>query len=200
MKTRWSIVLLLVASCGTASADTLATVTASGNEIKLLTERCGAGDRRMQRAERQEAGTRLQGCWSVNTRSNPVILWSDGSVQEIAASRVRLAEKYAAMLEDEPVSPEQRNTVRADFPRATWCPRARFPHERLVCQDPALAAADLALATLWRAYRGDLTAVQRAQAKRDYFRRLEACGANKSCIQREQATQGRVYREALEER
>lgn len=195
----------------------------------LLTESCGTPDSRIQRAVGRTGDQRLEGCWSVNARGNPVVMWGDGRVLEVAESRVRLARKYAAMLNDdqpqddavgrseptvgsraprkgvvggEATDDSPGAAASGDFLRASWCKDASFPHERLVCRDPELAAADLALAPLWRAYRDELklTSVQQGRVKSDYFRRLKACGASKVCIKREQATQARFYRESLPER
>jgi hypothetical protein len=157
-------------------------------------------------------------------------MWGDGRVQEVAESRVRLAPKYAAMLDDQhapggtdaagrsdttgttaaPPSGDAAEGAAAspaaaasvDFPRASWCKDARFPHEKLICRDHELAAADLALAPLWRSYRDELklTAVQQGRVKSEYFRRLKVCGASKPCIQREQSAQAGFYRQSLSQR
>jgi uncharacterized protein len=84
-----------------------------------------------------------------------------------------------------------------DFARPAWCPDARFPHERLVCTDAELAERDLRLASLWRQYRNTLSRAAEAWHKSDYFRQLKTCGADKSCIVREQENQMRRYREGL---
>ncbi|WP_280151753.1 hypothetical protein [Piscinibacter sp. XHJ-5] len=225
------IVLLAVLLCAPTWADTLAIVQVPRGEILLLTEACGTPESRIQRAVKRASGERMEGCWSVNARGNPVIMWGDGRVQEVAESRVRLAPKYAAMLDEQPAlggtgaaarsdttgrtaappsgdagggstAASPAATASVDFPRASWCKDARFPHEKLVCRDPELAAADLALAPLWRSYRDELklTAVQQGRAKSEYFRRLKDCGASKPCIQREQAAQARFYRQSLPQR
>lgn len=227
---RW-IVLLVVSLWAPACADTLAVVQVPGGEITLLTEACGPPEGRIQRAIRRTGDQRVEGCWSVNARGNPVVIWSDGRVQEVAESRVRLAPKYAAMLDDQPAlarvdaagrsdaagrasSPARGDVgggstatspaaaASVDFPRASWCKGARFPHEKLICRDPELAAADLALAPLWRSYRDELklTALQQGRVKSEYFRRLKVCGGSKPCIQREQATQARLYRRSQRQR
>lgn len=190
----WAIAWLLGIPSG-ARAETLARFDAGGDEILLMTEACGARGSKLQRAQKTAGGQRLAGCWAVNARGNPVAMWSDGEVQELDQARVRLAPKFAAMLEDA----DPPRAAPADFPRPAWCRDARFAHERLVCRDKELAAADLALAPLWRSYRTELklNAVQQGRQKSDYFRRLKACGANKPCIAREQAAQMRLYRNAL---
>jgi len=223
--------LLALPLCAATWADTLATVKVPRGEISLLTEACGTPDSRIQQAVKRSGGERTAGCWSVNARGNPVIVWGDGRVQELAESRVRLAPKYAAMLDDEPAPGATHAAGRAtttrgteaptiadsgggsaavspvggasdDFPRPSWCKDARFPHEKLVCRDSELAAADLALAPLWRSYRDELklTVVQQGRVKSEYFRRLKACGTSKPCIQRAQAAQASFYRQSLAER
>jgi hypothetical protein len=84
-----------------------------------------------------------------------------------------------------------------EFERPAWCPHARFPHERLVCNDAELAERDLRLASLWRQYRSTLSRAAEAWHKSDYFRRLKACGADKACIVTEQEIQMRRYREGV---
>lgn len=184
-------VLLLGLSAG-AGAETLASFDGDGHEVLLMTDSCGAPGSKLQRAQRRAGADRLEGCWAVNARGNPVAIWSDGEVQELDQARVRLSPKFAAMLDETETAP-------AGVRRPAWCAGARFPHERLVCRDPELAAADLALAPLWRAYRSamKLNAVQQGRLKNEYFRRLKACGANKPCIAREQAAQRQFYRRAL---
>jgi hypothetical protein len=185
-----------------AHGDQLASYKSrGGQEIALMTEPCGAKGGKSQRAHKRSKGSETDGCWAVNRRGNPVVRWGDGRVQELKASRVRLAPKYAAMLEDADAPGEaQAETAPAPaFARATWCKDAKLPHERLICRDPELAATDLALAPLWQSYRTELklNAVQQGRVKSDYFRRLKACGAQKDCIVREQAAQTRFYRDAL---
>jgi len=192
---RWFFVALMLGIHAGAPAETLASFDAGDAEILLMTEPCGAKGSRLQRAQKRTGGASLDGCWAVNARGNPVAMWSDGEVQELDQGRVRLSPKFAAMLDDA----DAPRAASADFPRPAWCASARFPHERLVCRDRELAAADLALAPLWRAYRTGLklNPVQQGRQKSDYFRRLKACGAKKACIAREQAAQARLYRRAL---
>lgn len=166
-----------------------------------MTERCGATKAKMQRAYQNSKNGRRDGCWAVNVRGNPVVLWGDGEVLEIDQSQVTLAPKYKDMLEDleTAVAPDGHKAPLNGFPRPAWCRDARFAHEKLVCRDKDLAAADLALAPLWRDYRNELklNQVQQGRMKSDYFRRLKACGANRKCIAREQASQKRFYEREL---
>jgi hypothetical protein len=190
-----------LAACLSAHGDQLASYKSRGREIALMTEPCGAKGSKAQRAHKRSNGDEIDGCWAVNRRGNPVVTWSDGQVQELKASRVRLASKYAAMLDDaeSPRAAQAETPPAPDFARAAWCKDAKLPHERLICRDAELAASDLALAPLWRSYRSELklNAVQQGRVKSDYFRRLKACGAHKDCIAREQAAQARFYRDAL---
>lgn len=189
------VVVVLLGIPAGAGAETLARFESDGDEVLLMTEPCGAPGSKLQRAHKRTRGDGLEGCWAVNARGNPVAIWSDGEVQELDQSRVRLSPKYAAMLEDA----ETPRAAPAEFRRPAWCASARFPHERLVCRDKDLAAADLALAPLWRAYRTEmkLNPVQQGRVKSEYFRRLKACGADRPCIAREQAAQTRLYRRAI---
>ena len=202
LKALW-IGLLACTSLGT-HADPLATYQAAGEHVVLMTDRCGAKGARMQRAsKRSEAETR-DGCWAVNARGNPVVLWSDGQVQEIDQSQVKLSPEYERMLQDlEPATVAKRKEIPSrDWQRPAWCAEAGFAHEKLVCRDKDLSAADLALAPLWHAYRDQqrLNPVQQGRVKSDYFRRLKACGARKACISREQALQRRFYETELARR
>jgi hypothetical protein len=195
------VAVWLMALSAITHADQLATYGAGGHDIALMTEPCGAKDGQIQRAVKRAKGRQLDGCWVVNARGNPVVMWSDGTVQELNESRVRLTPKYAAMLNDldAPAVVEAERASTPDFPRPVWCKDAAFPHERLVCRDQELAEADLALSPLWRSFRMEmqLNEVQQGRVKSDYFRRLKACGTQKACIAREQAAQMRLYREAL---
>ncbi|HEX6363935.1 MAG TPA: hypothetical protein VFZ93_13325 [Albitalea sp.] len=196
----WAIALLLAAAAD-ARADRLATYGAGADEVVLLNDACGTRGSRIQRATRQAGGRVLEGCWAVNGRGNPVVVWADGEVQELDESRIRLAPKYAAMLEDPapPAGGERAAAAGEDFARPRWCKDASFPHERLICRDAELAAGDLALAPLWRAFKTEkrLSELEQAGHKSRFFRRLKACGAQKDCIAREQAERMRFYRDQL---
>ena len=186
-----------------ARADELATSSDGGAAITLRTEPCGPPDSEIQRAVKRVDAMGFDGCWTINRRGNPVVLWNDGTVQELDESRLRLTPRYLALLKElELQLPPPRPSTASSFSRAYWCKDASFPHERLICADPELAKADLALSPLWRAYRQEmrLDAVQERRVKSNYFRRLKACGAKKSCIAREQAAQEQFYRQALRQR
>lgn len=193
---------LVLGACAGAHADQLASYRVGASDIALMTEPCGAENGKILRARRRAHGSAVDGCWAVNGRGNPVVMWGDGEVQELNESRVRLAPKYAAMLGDgapHGAAPTQ-DTPAPAFARPAWCMDARQAHERLICRDAALSAADLSLAPLWRSYRAalKLNDIQQGRQKSDYFRRLKACGAQKECIAREQAAQMRLYRQALQ--
>jgi hypothetical protein len=181
----------------------------------------GAG----KRARQTVGGREHQGCWSVDGAGNPVVTWDDGSELELDGNKVKLSRRMAALLGEgvdaspppppaetsaqgararaeaprvAAPEPRSRSALRPrDFARPAWCPDARFPHERLVCNDAELAERDLRLASLWRQYRSTLSRAAAAWHKSDYFRRLKACGADKTCIVTEQETQMRRYREGL---
>lgn len=195
---------LLACTSSSTRADRLATYQAAGEHVVLMTERCGAKNAKMQRASKRSEEETQGGCWAVNARGNPVVLWSDGQVQEIDQSQVKLAPEYERMLQDlEPATVANRKEVPPhNWPRPAWCEEAGFAHEKLVCRDKDLSAADLALAPLWRAYRNQLrlNPVQQSRVKSDYFRRLKTCGARKACISREQASQRRFYETELARR
>ena len=195
---------LLAGTSSSTNADPLATYQAAGEHVVLMTERCGAKNAKMQRASRRFEEETQGGCWAVNARGNPVVLWSDGQVQELDQSQVKLAPEYERMLQDlEPATVAKRKEVPPrTWPRPAWCEKASFAHEKLVCREKELSAADLALAPLWRAYRNQLrlNPVQQGRVKSDYFRRLKACGARKECIAREQASQRRFYETELARR
>ena len=195
-----SIVFLACTSSST-SADQLATYEAAGEHVALLTERCGAKNAKMQRAAKRTEEVTLGGCWAVNARGNPVVLWGDGQVQEIDQSLVKLAPEYERMLQDlESATVANRQDVPPhNWQRPAWCAEAGFAHEKQVCRDKDLSAADLALAPLWRAYSNQLrlNQVQQGRVKSDYFRRLKACGTRKACISREQVSQRRFYEKEL---
>lgn len=145
-----------------------------------------------------------EGCWRVDQDTNPVVRWRDGSKAVLDGDHVRLEPRFAALLRSPPPRRALPSTSNAavdkagTWDRPRWCAKARFPHERLVCADPSLSAADLALAPLWRRYQEGLEPGVRAWVKRDYFLRLKACGAQRDCVAREQDAQRRLYLAALE--
>jgi hypothetical protein len=187
-----------------ARADELATFSNGVAAIALKTEPCGPMDSEMQQAVKRVDALRLDGCWTMNRRGNPVVLWNDGTVQELDESRLALTPRYVALLKelDTPRLHQHQPSPTSDFRRAFWCKDASFPHERLICRDEDLARADLALSPLWRSYRQEmkLSAAEERRVKSDYFKRLKACGAEKICIAGEQSAQERFYREALGKR
>jgi hypothetical protein len=200
----WWLAVLLLPTVGVSWADELATFSDGVTAIALRTEPCGPMDSEMQRAVKHVDALRLDGCWTMNRRGNPIVLWNDGTVQELDESRLALAPRYLALLKelDTQRLPPHQPSPTSDFRRAFWCKDASFPHERLICRDEHLARADLALSPLWRSYRQEmrLSGAEERRVKSDYFRRLKACGAEKACIAREQAAQERFYREALGKR
>jgi hypothetical protein len=187
-----------------ARADELATFSDSRTAITLRTELCGPRDSGIQRAVKRVNAMRFDGCWSMTRQGNPIVLWNDGTVQELDESRLVLTPRYLALLKELELQlpPQDQQSSPGDFRRAFWCKDASYAHERLICGDPDLAKADLALSPLWRAYRQEmqLDVAEERRVKRDYFRRLKACGAKKPCIAREQAAQERFYRKALRQR
>lgn len=199
-----ALTMALLAAGPGVQADELASYRGIGYDVVLMTEACDAKDGKTQRARKRRNGTELHGCWSVNAQGNPVVRWSDGQVDELSESRVRLAPRYAAMLnEDGPPPAAARGSASAPGAwRPEWCDRASFPHERLICEDDDLLASNRTLAGLWRSYSTQLklTEVQLGRVRSDYFKRLRACGASKPCVSREQAAQIGFYRKALAQR
>ena len=196
---------LLAAMPAATHADRLASYSDAGGDVALMTEGCGPGDSQIQRAVKSDKGRRLAGCWVANGRGTVVVLWGDGSVQELDETQIKLTPKYLAALrklDALTAKPEEPAPSTSKFQRALWCKDATFAHERLICRDPALAQADLQLAPLWRAYREEmkLSKAQEQRVKSDYFKRLKSCGSRRACIAREQATQMKLYREALKPR
>lgn len=183
--------LLMLAAALPVRAELLGRFTQGGRTIELSTDAC-RGDPARKRALARQGRQLRSGCWSVDGDGNPVIRWRDGRQERLDGSRVRLAPKYAALLEDPPRRPSARQ-------RPSWCPRARFPHERTICADPALAAQDLRLAPLWRDYKArmKLTPAQQAWHKSDFFGKLKACRTDRACIAREQAARRTMYEQAL---
>jgi hypothetical protein len=175
-------------------ADTVGTFRDRLGTVRLMSQPCAGGPTRAKLAIAASRHGQRTGCWSVDANGNPIVRWRDGRRQKLDGNRVRLAPKYAALLEGTAPSP-----AGVDFPRPSWCPRARFPHERLICQDRELAARDLRLAPLWRDFKQQrrLTAAQQAWHKSDFFSRQKACGADKACIAREQSAQVARYEDAL---
>ena len=188
-------VLLLTASSA-SWADRLATYRSGGSQIVLMTDACKSDGSPAQRAYRRAGRGRVEGCWAANDEGNPVVTWRNGRVQELNQSAVRLTPKYAAMLRDVE-STDDKPPARRAYARPPWCKDASLAHERLICRDAELSAADLKLAPLWRSYRTTVSKLEQARTKSDYFRRLKSCGADRECVSREQAAQTRLYREAL---
>lgn len=191
---RGLVVLAALCGHGVVSADTIGTFKDRRGAIELTSQPCagaGAGEKRALATGRR--GTRT-GCWSVGADGDPVVRWSDGRRQRLDGNRVRLSSKYRALLEDAPDA-----AAAGRFPRPAWCARAHFPHEKRICGDRQLAAADLQLAPLWRQFKAQrrLSVGEQAWHKSDFFARLKACGDSKSCIDREQRVQRAMYENAL---
>ena len=186
-----ALLALVVGFVSPACADALATYRDGAYEILLMTQKCAPG-LSGQRAYRRSSSSLLEGCWTVNARGNPVVRWQAGGTQELRESRVRLTPAYAALLDE-----HSAQSLETGFPRASWCKRAKYPHERSICTNASLAAADLALAPLWQSYRRKATQLEQARVKGEYFRRLKACGADEACIAGEQSAQTNFYRRSL---
>lgn len=186
--------LAALCACTAAHAETVGTFKDGRSVIRLGSEPCQGRTGGEKQAVATSGRSTRSGCWSVDDDGNPVVRWRNGQSQRLDGNRVQLPRKYAALLEDDPAA-----APRDRFPRPSWCPRARFPHEKLVCRDRELAAQDLQLAPLWRDFkaRHHLTAAQTAWHKSDFFGRLKACGANKACISKEQQAQRALYDNAL---
>jgi len=178
-------IFTLIAPASAPRAGVLATYDDGRREIVLMTQHCPGSAAQQARAGSGPGA--LEGCWSVNARGNPVVRWRDGRRQELQEARVKLTPEVAALLDDP-------STPGGTFARPEWCAHATFRHEREVCADRQLAAADLALAPLWRSFRERVSARERRRVQADYFRRLKACGGDKGCIAREQSAQQRYYR------
>ena len=207
-------------------AELLGTHPHRNGTVYLMTDLCRHDDPSAGNRARQTVGGREhRGCWGVDRAGNPVVTWDDGSELELDGNKVKLSRRMAALLGEgvdaspprappeasargarpraemprgAAAEPPSRSALRPrDFARPAWCPDARFPHERLVCNDAELAERDLRLASVWRQYRSTLSRAAEAWHKSDYFRRLKACGADKACIVREQETQIGRYREGL---
>jgi len=82
-------------------ADALATFDDGARRIVLMTQRCAAAAGGQQAQARSQAD-RLDGCWTVNARGNPVVRWRDGRIQELPESGVRLTPAYTALLDGPP--------------------------------------------------------------------------------------------------
>lgn len=212
MRTSWpctalrTLLLGAVLASGGAHADLLASHKAGAETIGLDTEPCAA--RRpgwvMKQARKTAPDIELAGCWWVNRRGNPVVRWDDGAVEELQAERLVLAPRYQAALQrvdalESAASHPASGAVPPDFARPAWCRDAKQPHERLICRDPQLSAADLALAPLWRAFRTrmNLGDADLRYYKSSFYRRLKGCGGDRTCIANEQAVRTRLYRIAL---
>jgi hypothetical protein len=192
-----------------AHADRLATHGSGEARIVLTDDICpqSQGSDDLMRAYKPARGTAVAGCWMINQRGNPVISWNGGGVQELDAAQVRLEPEYAALLRDaDPAAPAARvppapprPATDPSFARPAWCKDARQPHERVICSDRDLAAADLQLGPLWRAYRDTLALgpLEQARQKSLFFHQLKACGADKPCLAARQADRIRLYQQAL---
>ncbi|MED5620623.1 hypothetical protein [Ideonella sp. BN130291] len=193
----------------TARADRLATHGSGEARIVLTDDICpqSQGSDELMQAYRPARGTAAAGCWMINQRGNPVISWNGGGVQELDAAQVRLEPEYAALLRDVDtaapavrVAPARsRPATGTSFARPAWCKDARQPHERVICANRDLAAADLQLGPLWRAYRDTLalSPLEQARQKSMFFHQLKACGEDRACLAARQAERQRIYRDAL---
>lgn len=204
------VLVLLGLPMGGARAELLGTHPHRHGTVHLMTDLCRDDDPSPgQRARQTVEGRERHGCWGVDRAGNPVVTWSDGSELMLDGNKVKpprgMAEASAPTAHPRdgvPLAaaaqpPSRSAAARRDFARPTWCPDARFPHERLVCIDAELADRDLHLASLWWPYRRTLSRAAAAWHKRDYFLRLKACGADKACIVSEQELQMHRYRQGL---
>ena len=185
--------VLGLAACA-EHTEPLGTMDHRRGQIRLFDEACAGGSG--QRAVQREAVHERRGCWQSTPAGNVLVTWEDGARQVLDGNRVKLAPRVAALLEEPGLEAPE------DFARPVWCAQAKLPHERAVCSDPDLAARDLALSDLWRAWRSTQKDGRAAETRvrRDYFQRLKACGADKDCIAREQQVQMQRYRRAAEAR
>lgn len=199
-------VLLLAGGCAAGSAwgDVLATARAGNEEVRLDDEPCASNRPGwvIKRAHKRSEGAEIGGCWWVDRRGNPVVRWHDGEVQPLRAEDLVLAPRHQAALrriDALEAAGAAGAAAPAGFARPAWCAQARAPHERLICRDAQLAAADLALAPLWRAFktRMQLDEAELRRYKSSFYRRLKACGDDRACVAREQAVRTRLYRIAL---
>jgi hypothetical protein len=192
-------------SAAAAKGDVIATYGERAQRVVLTTDDCPGhqGSDELMRAYQPSQHPAVQGCWFINQRGNPVVSWDGGGIQELPSSVLRLAPAYAALLRDaDPTPPPPASAAPRDaaHARPPWCQaRTLQPHERTICEDPGLSAADLELAPLWRAYRQtlQLTPIKQAQEKSGFFHRLKACGTDAGCLAAEQARQSAFYRHAL---
>jgi hypothetical protein len=195
------LAIALQGIASSARSDQLASYrTVQGHDIRLMNDPCDARNGKARRAHKRIGGKELAGCWQVNAQGNPVVRWSDGQLDELSESRVRLAPRYAAMLEEvEPGASGDETPSGPGVWRPEWCSRATLPHERLICRDRELLAGNQTLSGLWQAYRTqpDLGEIELGRVRSEYFNRLKACGAQKSCLARAQAAQISFYRKAL---
>lgn len=70
---------------GAAQADVYATYKSGNTEITLLTDKCpGDSTRTLKMAVSKTGGKLRVGCYTINKRNNPIIVWEDGgTIQEL---------------------------------------------------------------------------------------------------------------------
>ena len=102
--TRVPILLALLVATSTSWAEQFATYRANEYAVILMTDKCSGNKTGISRlAFKKPVGNVVDGCWWVNGRDNPMVVWTGGQIQELSASRVRLEPTYALALEERPI-------------------------------------------------------------------------------------------------
>lgn len=92
---RVTLLVALVLAGGGSRAEPLAFYRADQYSVILMTEKCsGRRDGISRVAFKKPAGPAVGGCWWFNARDNPMVAWTGGRIQELAASHLRLAPAY----------------------------------------------------------------------------------------------------------
>jgi hypothetical protein len=97
------MLLALIIASGVSWAGQFATYRTDEYAVILMTDKCSGKKSGISRlAFKKPAGSAIDGCWWVNGRDNPMVVWTGGQMQELNASDVRLEPTYAQAIEVRP--------------------------------------------------------------------------------------------------
>lgn len=90
-----------------AFADVYATFESDRYSIVLMTDQCPADKTgQLKLAISKAGGTLREGCYAINVRSNPVVKWQDGVMQELDGTLFRVDPSQAIVKKELRPSPQ----------------------------------------------------------------------------------------------
>lgn len=183
----YSTVIFLGFTTAHAHADVIAKFESARDQINLMSDPCpGDESKKLRLANSIIGGTFKTGCFTLNERNNPVVIWEDGRLQELDGSKFVTGKSNLPILKDidlNKLGPDSvaENTAR---PRPSFdCSKAKSNAEKLICSDEELAALDKKLAGIYR--KAEVSAIDkrkfRDQGQAEWRWREKNC-QTKSCL------------------